>query len=369
MSAAFADLASRVAATPAGGVITLDPPGKEFKGPVVLTKSVTLRGQGGTIWAERGPVVIVESAGVVLSDVNIEVTGPAVGGAPGVALAATREPKLDRVTVRGHVAGVAGEAGDWQHPTILRLGRILANRPHTFTVTLVVPVACRLESTVAGVTVSPAALPAGAVPVTITIEALADGIRLRGALLLRTPNLTRRVELSGHVCATGAGVTTGTGQSVFTPGDLPATPAVAAAAPAGVPVAKLVAKPAPVRPDSQADVVLLVPAVASKPVPVADPVVVLAPPPPPAPVAPPVPVAVPLPPKARYRTQGDSLPIGVFGAPPTPTSTPVAPPGQGTDAPRSPDSTPVVPPPSDPLVPKKPGFRKIDPPPSGGLFG
>ena len=335
------DLHARLAALPAGASFVLEPPGKEFQGPLRLQKPVIVRGQGCTVWAERGPVIVIESPGVTLVDLNIEVTGSAPVGTAGdsvCALRAAAEPTLERVTVRGHVEGVKGEVGTWAHPTIVRFGKIQAATAHTFTLPLTAPVPCKLESSIAGVTVSPATLTPGTHVVTLSIEALADGIRLRGALLIRTANLTRRIELSAHVAAQGL---VGRGQTV--PGV--AASAAPVSAPAGaVPVAKLVEKPVPAAPVA-----------APKPVPPATM------------PKPPLPVAKPLPSKPAAPYRAPSTPVGgAFSTPIAPASKPVA------EEPSKPVSDPIEDPSkpaSDPTKPKPPGYRKIVPPPTGGLFG
>ena len=84
------DLHARLAALPAGASFVLEPPGKEFQGPLRLQKPVIVRGQGCTVWAERGPVIVIESPGVTLVDLNIEVTGSAPVGTAGDSVCALR---------------------------------------------------------------------------------------------------------------------------------------------------------------------------------------------------------------------------------------------------------------------------------------
>jgi hypothetical protein len=349
-----ADLNSLIGSAP-GGVLTLDPPGKEFQGPVTVRRPITIRGQGGTIWAERGPVLVIESAGVVLEHLNVEITGrdeSATGEAASAIVARSSPPRMTQVAVRGHVLGIPGEEGEWRYPTAVRLGKVRAGVPHEFVVRLAVPVPCKIDSLVSGVTVSPTSLAAGVVDVTVRIDALAEGIRLRGPIRLVTHGLTRRIEFSGHLAADGPGVQTGTGQVVYE--------ATACAAP----------PPA---------------------VPADDTIITLPPPPPPPPRSaappPPPPVAPPPPPprtnpavKSRYRVIGASpSPSSVFGTPAAdPPSTPVAPasapvsplfiePPEAVAPDPTPTPTPPVAPPPPPAGKKDGGMRKVNRLP--GLFG
>lgn len=331
-----------------GGVLTLDPPGKEFQGPLVVRRPVTINGNGCTIWAEAGPVVVIESTGVTLGELNIEVTGTeeSLAGEAACALVArTAAPTLSRVAVRGLVVGIPGEEGEWRYPRIVRLNRIAAGTAHTFTLRLTVPVDCRIESMVSGVVVAPQTLRAGEVEVAVRVEAMAEGIRLRGLLRLSTVRLTRRIELSGHVVAVGTGVATGTGQVLFQPADWSGTAAAVPPAPPPAPAAPPPPKPSPA------------PRPAPPPTAAAPPPVV---PPPPA-LPPPAPK-----PKARYRfptTAGDAF------APPPPPPEPIENENEAELPYAIPESTPPIPEPppsSDPLT-KKPGMRKTNRP--GGAFG
>lgn len=56
---------------------TLDLRVGEFRGPVVIRRAITVDGHGAAIWAPSGPVVLVESSGVTLRNMQIEVTADA----------------------------------------------------------------------------------------------------------------------------------------------------------------------------------------------------------------------------------------------------------------------------------------------------
>ena len=215
------NLSAMIAATPVGGTLVLNPVRAEFQGPVTLIKAITIRGQGGTIWAEQGPVVIVQSAGVILEDINIEVTGAQdkLSGQATCALIVpgTQKVQFTRVGVRGDVEGVPGEDRGWQYPRILRLNRIASGREHVFRIRLFVPVSCRIESQVSGVSIAPRDLPAGPAELDVRVEKLSDGVRLRGMLLLSTAALVRRIEVSGTVVADAPGIISGVGQVIYEP--------------------------------------------------------------------------------------------------------------------------------------------------------
>jgi len=194
-------LASQV---PPGGTLTLGPPKCEFEGPLVVRKPLTLIGQGGLLWAKKGPVLRVECSGVVLQDLSVEITGheeKLTGeGACAIVVAPGLGMTLNDVCVRGNVTGLPEEEGNWRYPRLLRI-KVLPNRKQAFHAKFSVPVPCRLVSNVAGVTVDPSHLRAGETDVTITLDSLAPGLRLRGEISLKTAFLIRQIAIIANVSA------------------------------------------------------------------------------------------------------------------------------------------------------------------------
>jgi len=203
-----------------GGTLKLEAR-KEFKGPLVLRKPIIIQGQNATIWAAKGPVLTIEVSGVVLQNLNVEITEDAAAltgeAACAVVVRSDLGVTLDHVAVRGNVLGLAGEAGEWRYPRTLRLGTLKANHPHTFKVRLASPVPCTLRSEITGLHVEPQAVSPGHAEVTLRFEPLAVGTRLRnGFVLLQTPLLTRRIAVTGFVPMTDtAAAVVGSGQLVY----------------------------------------------------------------------------------------------------------------------------------------------------------
>src|SRR5271157_4123754 len=69
------DLQNLIKSTPPEGTTNLQPAKGEFPGPVIIDKSVTINGQGGTIWAKKGPVLTIGAHGVTIKDLSVEITG------------------------------------------------------------------------------------------------------------------------------------------------------------------------------------------------------------------------------------------------------------------------------------------------------
>ncbi|MBT9146853.1 MAG: hypothetical protein DDT32_00600 [Syntrophomonadaceae bacterium] len=211
------------------GTFTLDVSRGEYEGPLVIRKPMTIEGHGHSIWAKKGPVVSIEADGVILNNIEVEVTGNekeladdetcAIMVMPGL------EVTLNNVMVRGSVTGLDQEEGIWRYPHSVRLGIIKANQRHEFKIKLVVPIPCRLKSEIAGLSVKPSSIKnAGIVEIALNLDPLSPGTHLRGSMLMQTAFLTRQVIVSGNVARTeSAKAVVGTGQVLWEPDDL-ATP-------------------------------------------------------------------------------------------------------------------------------------------------
>jgi F-box protein 11 len=207
-----------------GETFKLDPPQREFKGPLVIRQPVVLDGQNGTIWTEKGPVVRIEAAGVTLRDVNVEITSrdAALSGDAACALvvAPGLHVSLDNVSVRGNVTGLDREEGVWRCPLKLQLGDLKAGQPHTFRVLLVVPAPCHAESKIDGLHVEPRDVQGDPTSVIVRLDPMQPGTLLRGQIWLKTTFLTRRIMVSGRI-TDAASAQVGQGRTLWRPDGMP----------------------------------------------------------------------------------------------------------------------------------------------------
>jgi hypothetical protein len=205
---AASDLQDRLDSLGAGETLKLEPAGREFQGPLTIRNPVILEGQGGTVWCPRGPVLIVESAGVELHNINLEVTANEAGLDGETACALRVAPNLsitlENVSVRGTVFGLDTEEGEWRYPRAIPLGSMKPGQAHEFKAKLVVPVPCRLVSKIDGLVVEPGQVKGGPVEITLKLAALPPGTRVRGEIWLKTALLTRRIAVNGNVLKTEA---------------------------------------------------------------------------------------------------------------------------------------------------------------------
>jgi hypothetical protein len=190
-----------------GDTLVLGPTQREVQGPITISKPAIIDGQGATIWAPDGPVVRIASPNVILRNLNLEITNrdAPMDGEKSCALVVEEgvNVALDTVAVRGNVLGLEEEEGVWFCPRNLGLGSLRPDTVHHFVLRLVTPVACRLVSEIDGLTADVTDLGVGGVTIKLRLDGLPVGTRLRGNLLLKTPNLTRRIAVSGLIALNG----------------------------------------------------------------------------------------------------------------------------------------------------------------------
>lgn len=184
----------------AGAFFSL-PPG-EYEGPLRVNRSCTIDGGGATLWAARGPVLVIDAPGVTVRNLRVEVTGTE-NGSGGTALL-TRHPDtaLEQVEVRGDTAGLPGESPRWDLPALLSLGDFAAGTENSFSLRLTAPAAAELVCGLGGVNLCPARLAAGEQTVLLQVDALRDRTILYGDLFVKT-RVLRRICVTGRAMKDG----------------------------------------------------------------------------------------------------------------------------------------------------------------------
>ncbi len=187
--------------------------GSEMAGPVVVTRDLVINGQGTSVCARQGPVVIVKAGHLALKNLVVEMTGTTgEGGVRGgcvIEVLAQGRLSTENVEVRGSVIGVAQEEGAWELPRSVAMGRIDCNSDMSIELHLVVGAACKVVSKIEALHVSPEDLNAGPQVVHLAIEG--DSIRrdtlLHGSIQLVTGAVRRKVGVTGFMVdgATEAG--------------------------------------------------------------------------------------------------------------------------------------------------------------------
>lgn len=176
-----------------GQAFTLSP--GEYAGPLRVSRPCVIDGGGATLWAARGPVLVIAAPGVTVKNLRVEVTETAAADQTAI-LAEQPGAALENVEVRGDVSGFPGEAPHWDLPPLLSLGEFAAGKSNSFAVRVQAPAPAELACNIGGVSVTPARLQAGEQTILLQADALRDNTILYGELLVKTAVVRR-------LCVTG----------------------------------------------------------------------------------------------------------------------------------------------------------------------
>lgn len=178
---------------------TVQLPVGEFQGPFYVKKPCTVIGSGTTLWNKQGPVLVIESSGVTLKHLRIEVTQEPLRPEDFICLVdKVGYTVYENVEILGNVQGVPGEEGLWDIPKVIELGSFPKNTEATFTVEVMTPVELTIHSMIEDVHISPSELTPGKHTLTIKTNKLKEDTFLYGEILFKS-TFTRRSYLNGSV--------------------------------------------------------------------------------------------------------------------------------------------------------------------------
>ena len=181
-------------------------PLREYAGPIKIIRPVTIDGQGATLWAHKGPVVIIQSEGVTLKNMRIEVTGEPISTDPRHQSALVIRgctPAFENVEIRGAVTGITEEEGKWQYPHSLHLGHLPSGKSHMFKLRIRVPVPCRVYSTVSALELTPSQLSPGQNDISLALDSLPQDTLIYGTIALSSKLLKRNIYVNAHITPPG----------------------------------------------------------------------------------------------------------------------------------------------------------------------
>ncbi|ODH01468.1 hypothetical protein A4S05_28855 [Nostoc sp. KVJ20] len=185
--------------------LSLWPPNGEYQGPIIINHSLTLDGQGATIWSLIGPVLSIQSDRVILKNLRIEVTGckdiSSQQDACAILVNSSKNLEFHNVEVRGTTMGLPEEEGAWKFPNLLTLGKLAPRTKYNFLLQIVVPVACQIESQISGIELTPHYLTPGENEIQLHLEELLPSTYINGNLFIVSAFLKRRITLTAYVAS------------------------------------------------------------------------------------------------------------------------------------------------------------------------
>jgi len=170
----------------------------EYEGPFTISKPCILVGNATTLWAKKGPVLIIKSNGVTINDLRIEITeSPNVESDFTCISTSNTDTIYNNIEIIGNIDGILGESDNWDIPKIIPLGSFLADNENTFMLELNVPVKTKISSTIKDITFSPTELQPGVNTVSIVTDKMKENTFLYGELLFES-QFIRRAYVSGQ---------------------------------------------------------------------------------------------------------------------------------------------------------------------------
>ena len=168
------------------GVILL-PPG-EFKGPFYVDHPCTVEGNGTTLWNSKDFVIAVNSSGVTLKNLRVELIDTEEGG---FSVCSESDTKTENVEIIGHTAGFAGEDTVPESTRQLKLGKFRAEEANTFIFEVYSPGEAELVTDMQDIALDPVRLSGGVNRVRIKTSGVPSGTFIYGDILMKSEFIRR----------------------------------------------------------------------------------------------------------------------------------------------------------------------------------
>lgn len=176
------------------GKSVINLPNGEFKESFTIDRPCTLIGNNTILWNEKLPVLIVQSRGVTLKNIRLELTSIAGFESNYPVIKVQPDTILENVEIFG---GVADEQ-KYYIPRVIHLGRFKSNCENTFLLSIYTPEDCTILNTSNNFIITPDNLSAGYNDLTIKTSPIDDNSMIYGEIVFKS-KFNRRVYLDGQV--------------------------------------------------------------------------------------------------------------------------------------------------------------------------
>ena len=168
-------------------------PAGEFRGPFYASCPCVIEGSGTTLWNSDNNVFVIDSPGVKLKDLRIEMIDP---GEDRFSVCSRFPFEAENVEIIGLTAGAGDEdtAPDVQKQ--IKLGTFCSETENTFVFEVYSPGDATVETDMKDISVFPSVLVKGINRITVKTEALPSGTFIYGDLLIKS-FFTRRFYIQG----------------------------------------------------------------------------------------------------------------------------------------------------------------------------
>ncbi|MGN1411377.1 MAG: TerD family protein [Oscillospiraceae bacterium] len=169
-------------------------PSGEFKESFTINRPCTIIGNNTTLWNEKLPVLIVQSNGVTLKNLRLELTSIAGFESNYSVLKVQHDTIIENVEIFG---GVADEQ-KYYIPRMIHLGKLKSNCENTFLLSVYTPEDCTILSKSNNFIIKPTNLRTGYNDLTIKTVSLDDNSMIYGEILFQS-KFNRRAYIDGQV--------------------------------------------------------------------------------------------------------------------------------------------------------------------------
>ena len=170
----------------------------EYKGPLHVRRPCRIDGSGATVWADSGPVVVLEADGVQLENMRIEVVRPKTEEDNIALFVRGRNCRIAQVELHGAHEAADGSAAPWHLPESVDLGRFAAERENSFVIELEAGADAAVESSIGGAKITPQQVKKGRNRLLLTLPEMRRETLVYGDILVRTPEILRRICVTGE---------------------------------------------------------------------------------------------------------------------------------------------------------------------------
>lgn len=172
-------------------------PAGEYEGPLSINRPCTVDGSKSTLWANCGPVLVVDSPNVTIKNIRVEVTGSGTDIDEQTAIKANyADVQTQNIGVNGTVVGLSAMEGTWSLPTVIPLGTFAANKENVFSIEIEAADSAELVESIRDVNIHPLALKPGKNRITIETTSMRDNTILYEEILVKTA-VIRRIYVTG----------------------------------------------------------------------------------------------------------------------------------------------------------------------------
>lgn len=169
----------------------------EYQGPLIVRHPCVIDGQMSTIWSEKGPVLIIDSDGVIIKNVRIEITDLPSNSMSSIAIQSNYpDTILEKVETNGKLSGFPGETGKLNFPVVIPLGSFAADIENTFSLDIIAPENAEIFCEMQDIFISSDRLQKGKNHLIIQTRALRDNTILYGEIFIQTL-VIRRIYITG----------------------------------------------------------------------------------------------------------------------------------------------------------------------------